>query len=180
MQKIKLLIILFSSFCFGAQAQTDLAVEEHVEELKNSVKFVLSHTYVPKGREVGDGDDLLILPSLGLEYNYKLKPRLTIGGHVEVEIMNYVLEPKNDTVITRDYPIISAVMLQYEVIDGLWFGLGPGYEIERNKNLWVAKFSLEYEFETKNHISFGPQIGLDVKEVGTSSYSFGLNIGKGF
>ncbi|MGB0403267.1 MAG: hypothetical protein ACPGEG_04165 [Salibacteraceae bacterium] len=157
-----------------------LANAQEKEFKRHSAVLVMSHTYVPEGRQSWGSKDLLIIPSIGIDYNFKFNQNWGLGFQYDIEFMNYVLEYEEDTFLTRKNPMILALLAERKVWKELTIGIGGGYEIEKSKNLILLRFTAEYEYETKNDIVFGPNISFDYKDINTTAFAFGLFIGKKF
>lgn len=166
-------------FGFGLIAQTESEKEENFK--RHSLKLLIAHTYIPEGRPVGQGSNLLVAPTWGLDYDFYFTPKWSLGLHYDVEIMNYALEVEHDdTTLLRKNPMVFALVTQYEVWKKLSLGFGGGYELEKNESFWLARVSAEYAIEINEQFELAPNITYDYKENRTSAIGLGLAVGLKF
>jgi hypothetical protein len=67
----------------------------------------------------------------------------------------------------------------FSVAKGLTLYAGPGYELEKHKNLFIARFGGEYSFKLKNNWVLAPGGFYDIKD-GYDAFSISIAFGKLF
>lgn len=84
-----------------------------------------------------------------------------------------------DDEISREIAVIFGVQVGYEVLKGWAILTGPAIELEKNKNLFVIRFSTEYTFELGNDWGLFPNFFYGFKEE-YSAYALGIGLKKIF
>lgn len=149
------------------------------EDFKNfRISPILSHTYIPEA--TSEGRKNIIAPSIGLDLEYWINEKWGIGFHNDMELMNFEIEKDEYIYIEREYPIVLT-------LDGLWkfhkewvLVLGSGIEIEKNKNLFIVRTSLEYEIELAKHWDVSPSLTYDYRSDHFGTWSLGIGFGRRF
>ncbi|AZQ61265.1 hypothetical protein EI427_03220 [Flammeovirga pectinis] len=189
MKLLALFIFLFSSVtCFGQEEEHSTKKMHGREEAHGKLKhhriaLIWAHGYVPKA--IDNKDQTVIIPVIGLDYEYWFSHKFAIGLSNDIELTNYVIENHEGEELEREYSYVGAIMGIFEVAP-LWVvAVGPGVEIEKNQNFFVAKINIEREFPIAG-------VGWDVTpmfsyEVKTSNghgvydaFNLGIGIGKRF
>ncbi|NME67405.1 hypothetical protein [Flammeovirga aprica] len=184
-----LLLSLLSTFSYAQETspQNDKVhkrEEAHGRLKHHRVALMWGHSYVPKG--FSGTNNTLIVPTIGLEYEYWFSHHFALGLSNDLELQNYVIETSHGEEFEREYVYIGALMAFVEFAH-LWVvGIGPGIEIEHNKNFAVIKASIEREFPIvgKGGWDVTPMLSYELKFRGENgSYdaiTFGFAIGKRF
>ncbi len=145
---------------------------------RHSLAFVFSYTHIPEATKEGETEKAIFVPTIGLDYFYKLNEKWILGGVFDVELGRYEVDFKEEE-ISREIAIIMGAVIGYEILPAWAIMTGPGIEIEKNKNLFVLRFSTEYAFELGNDWELFPNFTYDFKKE-YGSYAFGLGIKKRF
>jgi hypothetical protein len=160
-------------------ASVDASTEQETEaELKHHASIVGGVTLIPKGSE-DPGDDYVIAPTLGVEYEYEINPHWSAAAMADVEFKEYFVEIGGGR-LKRENIFILALVAMYEVVPRFLVYLGPGYEIEKNESLFVIRAGVKYEFEFSEGLDITPTIEADFKETEYASVFFGASVGKRF
>ncbi|KXX71966.1 hypothetical protein [Flammeovirga sp. SJP92] len=160
--------------------------EAHGKLKHHRVALLWGHSYVPKGFSGNNQTNTLIVPTIGLEYEYWFSHHFAIGISNDLELQNYVIETRHGEELEREYVYIGALMGFIEFAH-LWvIGIGPGIEIEQHKNFAVFKTSIEREFPIAGEGGWDvtPMLSYELKFRGENgsydAFTFGLAIGKRF
>ena len=171
MIRIICLIVLFVNV-------TVIAQNHHNDFKHYRVSPVLSHTYIPMATI--DGNKTVIIPSLGLDFEYWFTPKWGFGFHNDLELLTFEIEKENQLIVEKEFPVVVT-------LDGLWkfykelvLVFGIGIEFEQNENLFIARTGLEYEIKFGNHWDFAPTIFYDYRSNNFGTWSIGIGIGKRF
>jgi hypothetical protein len=113
-----------------------------------------------------------------LDYFYEFDEKWFLGAAFDVELGKYEVDYKDDE-ITREIAAVFAALVGYEVLPGWALMMGPGMELEKNKNIFVVRFSTEYTFELGNDWGLFPVFTYDFKKE-YSSFELGLGIKRRF
>jgi len=145
------LLLCFSGTLVTAQHQ-ELKLEgstvshaSHPSETHHhKIQIILGHTHISDGRNAQGEKESLILPSWGLNYDYRFNERWQIGFHTDMIIDKFEIELEHDMVIVeRSNPIALALMGGYKTRSPFTFLLGGGIEFETHKNLGFIRFGVE-------------------------------------
>ncbi|MBB3697596.1 hypothetical protein KMW28_05380 [Flammeovirga yaeyamensis] len=192
MKKINL-ISLLAGFMMLVQlpsyAQEHHEAEQHHEKkCRSKVSFYMGYTAIPQAIN----HDALIVPTIGFDYSYRLNKKFSIGIVNDLEMAQYVVEvepatgghhggeAKEAEHLEREFAYVGAVVLYYSPIKGWNIGVGPGLELEKNKNFFVGKVVVEKEFELPGEWEIAPTLQYDIKEQVYDSWSLGVTFGKRF
>ncbi|OHX66369.1 hypothetical protein [Flammeovirga pacifica] len=186
---ISLLILVQLPSYAQHYSSNNTSLEHHKEEKgKSKIAFYMGYTAIPQAIN----HDVLIVPTIGFDYTYRLNNKFSIGLVNDLEMAQYVVEvegnqelhhgeeAKETEVLEREFAYVGAVVLFYSPIEGWNIGIGPGIELEKNKNLMVGKVLLEKEFELPGEWEIAPTLQYDIKEDVYDSWSLGLTFGKRF
>lgn len=123
-----------------AQEHSEHSKTEHnreTEELKpHRVAFFTGNTIVPDGSSKVSG--ALIVPTIGLEYQYFFTHRFAIGIHTDLELMPYVIENEERDLLQREYAVIVALVGVYELGKNWVIFGGPGREFESHESFYQS------------------------------------------
>jgi hypothetical protein len=177
-------IIFFVCFlsiiqCF-AQEEMDKKeeTEEMEQEKRHSLSFVFGYTHIPEATIDGKTEEAVFLPTLGLDYLYEFRKKWFVGAAFDIELGQYEVNFEDDE-ITREIAAVFAGLVGYELLPGWALLAGPGIELEKNKNIFVFRFSTEYTFELGNDWGIYPNFTYDFKKE-FSSYELGIGLKKRF
>ncbi len=172
--RIIFFICLFGPLTSHAQAGS----ENEDSETRHSLAFVVGFTHIPEATKDGKTEESVFVPTLGLDYLYEFDKRWFLGAAFDIELGKYEVDYK-DNEITREIAAIFAALVGYEVLPGWAVLTGPGIEIEKNKNIFVVRFSTEYTFELGNDWGLFPVFTYDFKK-DYGSYELGLGLKRRF
>lgn len=155
------------------------AQEEHDTDFKHfRISPVLSHTYIPMATI--NGDETVIVPTLGLDLEYWFTEKWGFGFHNDLELLTFEIEKDNQLLVEKEFPVVVT-------FDALWkfhkewiFVFGTGIEIEKNENLFIVRTGIEYEIEFGNHWDVAPTVFYDYRSNNFGTWSVGIGIGKRF
>lgn len=168
--------ILFLSCCilYGFSSYAQESEEELESEGKiHKVAMVFGYTHIPAAFEEGEPTKSVFVPTIGLDYFMQFEKGWKIGAVFDLELSNYIVDFNREE-LEREKALVTGILVGYEFANHWSFLLGPGIEIEKNKNLFLLRASAEYEFELSEHWGLFPSVNFDFKE----EYStWSLNIG---
>jgi len=152
--------------------------EEEKQEKRQTLAFVFGYTHIPAATKHGKVEDAVFVPTLGLDYFYAFHEKWAVGAAFDIELGEYEVDYEGDE-ISREIAIVVGAMVGYEVLPGLAIYTGPGIEFEKNKNIFVFRFTTEYTFELGNDWGLFPVFSYDFKKE-YSSYALGVGLKKRF
>jgi hypothetical protein len=173
---IVLTIIIFNSANIFAQEDNENVVFKHFRGA-----FTIGHGYIPQAES--NGPDFLIIPTIGLDFQYWFNSKWGIAIKSDIEITNYIVKKNvnEGNIVIRENPFIIALpVLIRPWENGLSFLIGPGIEIEKVENFSILRLGITYEFEVGKEWDFSPEILYDLKDKNISAFTIAIGIGKRF
>ena len=167
----------------GVTATQEQAPGEHEsgeEDFKrHKIIFMYGTTWVPQGDPHGERPGLMVVPTLGVDYEFWLTHKIALGVLNDFELSSYVVEGHEGEEFEREYAYVLVVAFIYEPIPNLSLFLGPGGEFEKNHNFFVFRVGAEYGIPIRNHWDVGFSVSYDYKDE-YDSVGFGVLFGKRF
>ncbi len=178
--RIIFFICLLSIIPALAQEEREELGETEVseQEKRHTLAFVLGYTHIPEATKDGKVEEAVFVATIGLDYLYEFSEKWFVIGAFDTELGKYEVDFEDDE-ISREIAVVFATLVGYEVIPGWGFVVGPGFEFEKNKNLFVLRFGTDYTFELGNDWGLFPSFTYDFKKE-YSSYALGVGLKKRF
>ena len=130
-------LLLFFLFVGNAFAQ-----EEEGEKFSPQIRVALitANSHVP---EAFEGEKKVpVIPAWGFDVDYFFHPRWSLALQADLKLQSF--EVKNEGVILeRSYPFSLAPVIHYHFRRHWSLYLGPGWEFEKNENLYFLKLGTE-------------------------------------
>ncbi|MGI9546193.1 MAG: hypothetical protein ACR2MM_03070 [Flavobacteriaceae bacterium] len=175
--KIRFILLTFLVLnIFPALAQEEAEVPE--QEYKYQLVLVLGYTHIPEARTEGETTESENLPTIGLDFFYRIHEKWKLGIVLDLELNKYEVDFEGDR-LRRETAFITGIVAGFEILPRWGIIFGPGLEFERNKNLFLLRLGMEYAFELGRSWEILPAINFDFKKE-FNTYSLGLGIGKRF
>ncbi len=181
-----LVSILFLSSMLVAQEHENHNESEHSEiEGKHKLSFYTGFTHVSAAfykHETHEESTGKWIPTLGLDYYYKLCSKWSIGILADMELDNYMIRLENELEEERANVLVTNMVAKYNINHHLGVFAGPGVEFEfseSTKKFAVAKFGIEYEVEIAHGWELAPSLTYDWKEE-YQTFAYGISFGKRF
>lgn len=172
--------ILYLSFSATAQEEQhhNEGESEHESEGGRHVVLVgFGWTYIPGGGDLEDNEaDGFFVPTIGLDYMYKISPRWEIGLMTDLELDHYLIVDKN---LERENAFIATAIGLYHLTHRLSIFAGGGIEIESHENLAIFRAGLDSPFHLKKGWLLLPSFTYDFKE-DYNTWALKLYLGKEF
>ena len=150
--------------------------EEKEVEKRHLITFAFGLTYIPKA-EREENNPGIFVPSVGLDYFYRITHKWEIGTMFDFEIDKYFVPEIQGTGIDREYVFIATIVGAYSILPGWSVFGGRGIETDKHHTLGVIRLGSEYQFKLgKKGWVLGPGFFVDIKE-GYSAWSLGIAIG---
>lgn len=157
-----------------------LYAQEDKEEKENRhyLSITFADTYIPQGSGLDNLDHKgHFVPSIGIDYLYRLKPRIEVGVMMDFELGHYVIPHKED--LERENAFVLCAVATYEILPKWNAFIGGGVELEKHHNLGVFRLGTEYNFDIGEGWSIPLGTFYDIKE-GYDTWSVSVGIGKSF
>lgn len=176
-----IIFLLFSSFSVTRAQESTQELESFNPH--HSLSIVLSHAHVFDGRDIDGKRSTLVLPSWGLDYNYHINPKWSIGLHTDIIIEKFKVEKHLESggsgeVIERSFPIAPALVGTY-TLNHHWKCLfGAGTEIAKEGNFFLNRAAIEYGVELPKRFELVGSITYDIKWGAYDTWVLGIGVNK--
>ena len=148
------------------------------EQTKHRVAFLFGLTHIPRTIENGEMLKSEELPTIGIDYFYILNQKWHIGVVLDLELGKYAVDFDGEN-IPRENALVTGLVAVYRIYKGWSIFTGPGVEFEKNKNIFIIRAGMEYEFELGKNWGLAPAFSYDFKKE-YSAYSLGFALSKRF
>jgi hypothetical protein len=156
--------------------------EEHTneathEEGRHAIFLGFGWTHIPQGGNLEDAEASgFLVPTIGLDYLYKIAPKWEIGTMMDLELDHYLVV---DQELERENAFIATVIGLYRVIPHLSVFAGAGIELEHHENLAIFRVGIDSPFYLKKGWVIVPSFAYDAKK-GYDTWSLKISFGKEF
>ena len=139
--------------------------------------FYTGNTLVSAASTGVQDDGLLIIPTIGLSYEFFFTPRVGLGVTADLELQNYVIEAGEADELERDRNLIITAIVLVEPVERFALFAGAGGEFEKNENFFVVRVGTAYAFRIGRSWELAIEGSYDYKDV-YGSWGLGLVIVK--
>lgn len=153
---------------------------EHITCKRHNISLLWGNTLVPAAKTVEGENSVILFPSWGINYEYKIKHNYGLALMNEFEMQSYAVEHDAHAEIEREYPIITSIVFVYEPVRHLALFAGPGIEFEKTHNFSIIKAGAAVTFALPKYYGIALEISYERKNKTYDAWTFGLLIGKGF
>jgi len=171
-----LIAFVFLTAVFRSNAQ-----EEKKEEFKrHKIMLVLGHAMTPEGINVNGKKTVLFLPSWGLDYDYSLNEKWSVGLHTDMIIENFVYENPEEILQQRTTPIAIVATASYAVGGHFTIVAGAGGEFAEEENLTVVRIGIDYGWEIGENWEIAANYMFDFKLDAYNTGVLGVGLARKF
>lgn len=171
--------LIFLGFYFFSNLvwAQELEEETHEEEFSPQVRvaLIMGNAHVPQALE-GD-KKVAVIPSWGFDVDYFFNPRWSVALQADIKLQSFEVENEG-ALLERSYPISFAPVLHYHFKRHWSLYAGPGWEYERNENLFFWKLGTEYSFEITEDFEIALNLSYENKQEIYDSWNFGIAFNK--
>jgi len=169
---------LFLLFCL---VSSNLRLSAQEEEFKHhKIMVVLGHAMTPEGVNVDGKKTFLFLPSWGLDYDYSLNEKWSIGLHTDFIIENFEYEGPDEIIRERSTPLAVVISGGYKITEHFTAILGAGAELAKEENLGVVRVGVDYGWEVGKNWEVAVNYMIDFKIDAYNTGVFGVGIARSF
>jgi len=141
---------------------------------------VLGHAMTPEGVNVDGKKTFLFLPSWGLDYDYRLNEKWSIGLHTDFIIENFEYEGPDEIIRERSTPLAVVISGGYKITEHFTAILGAGAELAKEENLGVVRVGVDYSWEVGKNWEVAVNYMIDFKIDAYNTGVFGVGIARSF
>ncbi len=175
------ILTLGISINLNAQEETEHNEKSTEHSFKRHSIFLLwGDTFVPAAKTAEGENSVVLFPSWGVNYEYKIKHNYGVALMSEFEMQSYAIEHDEHAEIDREYPIIVSAVFVYEPVKHLALFAGPGIEFEKTQNFSIIKAGVAATFTLPKHYGIAFEFSYERKNKTYDAWTFGILVGKGF
>ncbi len=175
---IILTVFVFSNGLFAQE--TDHQNEHNHTYNYHKLTGMLGYAFIDNSFS-NQSNDILIVPAIGLNYDYIFKSGWGLGVHSDMLLQQFKAESHgNKTEIIRENPIALLGLLLFKPNHSWTLSVGYGTEFEKHENLQLLRVGLEYGMELPKNWELGFSLEFDYKPNAYNSLLFGINFVKLF
>ncbi len=169
---ILLFLLTWASPSF-AQEEEKEGPELHRKQIRAAIMMANSH--VPNAYE---GDTKVdVSPTWGFDVDYFFHKRWSVALQGDIKIQKFEVDFEGGT-LERSYPIALAGVIHYHAMRHWSFYVGPGYELDKNENLFLVKLGTEYSFEISEDFEIALNLAIENKDNVYDTWTFGVAFNK--
>jgi hypothetical protein len=136
----------------------------------------LGHTIIA----VEEGAAARVIGAYGLDLEYWPDASWGIGLHNDLEMESFVVVEDGQEDLERRRPIVSTLDLLVKPWKNLVLVVGPGIEMDPERNLGLLRLGLEYEIPLPHHWDFSPVLIYDSRFKAFDTWGVGVAAGYSF
>lgn len=153
------------------------AQESGEEAFKPRIRgaVMMANAHVPEA--TNDGRQVVIIPAWGVDLDYFFHRRWSVAFQGDIKLQRFEVEEEGVR-LERSYPVSLAAVVHYHALRHWSFYAGPGYEFEKNENLFLFKLGTEYSFEISEDFEIALNLIYENKEEVYDAWTFGIAFNK--
>ncbi|WP_422358515.1 hypothetical protein [Reichenbachiella sp.] len=177
MRLIKILLIILATIF----SQSIYAQEAERGEFKNhKLSLIIGHAYVPAGVNILREKVWTVLPSWGLDYDFRFNEKWGLGIHTDLVVESFEYEGNEKIVFERTRPFSAVLVGSRKFGKHLTLMAGGGIEYAKEENLKLVRIGFDYGWELPNEWELSASLMSDFKIDAYNSWVIGLGVGKLF
>ena len=176
---IFLIFLVPYSHAQHAEESHDDQEAEHAGH-RHRVTLVMANSFL-KSHAEESANSILIVPTFGLNYDFFFHQKWGVGLHSDIVLQQFKLEAHDghETLI-RENPVAVCAVGLYKPLPSLTLIAGYGIEFEKNENIQLLRFGVEYGFHLPGNWELGFALEFDRKINTYNSWVFGVGFSKLF
>lgn len=173
MKRINALILMLVSFGLHAQ-------ESEQAFRRNKLALIIGHAHVPAGIDLEGKKAWTVLPSWGLDYDFRFNEKWSLGLHTDMVVESFEYEGEDEILYERTRPFLAVLSGGRRLGEHVTLLVGGGIELAKEENLKVVRVGLDYGWELPNEWEIGASLMSDFKIDAYNSWVLGLGVAKVF
>ncbi|MFY1047564.1 hypothetical protein [Chryseobacterium sp. GP-SGM7] len=168
---------------FFANGQDISMNDDDDEDFKKKigVSTVMGHAIIKNNKK---NKKNFSAPTLGINLNYWITQKWSLGLHSDLIFENFVIEENNGSreksYLEREYPLSINAVVIYKPLKSLGIMGGAGKEFSKSKNLTMIVVGLEYFYELSKKWEIGLSVTYEMKLKSYDTLMIGLGITRFF
>lgn len=175
-------VVIFTGF--HGQAQEMEAYESHESSEAHFVSgarftAIMGYSFIDNSF-VSDSNDVLMVPTVGLNFDYYLSEKWGLGIHSDIILQQFKAEIHNEhEEIMRENPIGLCAVGLFKPHEKWAVLLGYGIEIEKHQNLQLIRIGSEYGVSLPKNWELAFCLDYDYKINNYGTLMFGIGFSRG-
>lgn len=172
-----LFAVFLFSFSFLTCAFGQEKENEYEEEFSPQIRVALitANSHVPQAFE-GEKKNTII-PAWGFDVDYFFLPRWSVALQADLKLQSFDVENEG-VILERSYPFSLAPVIHYHFKKHWSLYAGPGWEFEKNENLYFWKLGTEYSIEISETFEIALNLAYENKQEIYDSWTLGIAFNK--
>lgn len=180
--KKTVLIFVLQLLVFQVFAQHEHADDHEIAQKApfHKITFVTANSIITNN-VTQNSDGIFVIPTFGINYDYFFSHKWGIGLHNDIVLQQFKVERHHeDRELIRQNPVAICPIISFKPHHRWTLLGGYGVELEKNENIALFRFGIEYGIELKDNWELGFGLEYDHKFSAYSSFMFGVGFSKIF
>ena len=180
-KKISKIFLCFLIFHFlGQQGFSKYQEPDFHDAPYHKITLVMANSFLTNSIPE-NSNTLLIVPTLGFNYNYWFHRKWGIGLHNDVLLQQFKVERHDDKrELVRENPVAMCTIISFKPHYRWTLMGGYGIELEHNENINLFRFGIEYGIPIRDNWELEFNLEYDHKIKAYSSFMAGVAFSKIF
>ncbi|UXP31789.1 hypothetical protein N6H18_15685 [Reichenbachiella agarivorans] len=171
------LSLLCMHLCWGQNEEKESSEEKFKH---HKIMVVMGHTHVPAGIDNNGKKEWLVLGSWGIDYDYRITSKWSIGLHSDLVLENFEYDDEEGATLQRSRPLASTITVSRKFGEHFSVMLGGGGEFAKEENLTLFRVGLDYGWELPGEWEIAASLMSDFKINAYNSWVLGIGVGRSF
>jgi hypothetical protein len=172
-KSVLVILFIFSHLISVGQENTH---SQHIPPHK--ITFVLGYSFIDNSFSTST-DDILIVPTFGLNYDYFFTSKWGAGLHTDIILQQFAVEKHDGTeILIRENPVAICGIIIFKPTHHWSIIGGYGVEYENHDSFQIIRIGLEYEVPIQNNWEINFTSEYDIKYSAYSSLVIGVGFAK--
>ncbi|MFD2201043.1 hypothetical protein [Shivajiella indica] len=137
--------------------------------------IMMGNSHVPKAF---DGEkNILVIPTWGFDLDYYFHPSWSFAFQSDIKLQSFEVKEEG-ALLERSFPFSTILVGHYHFKRHWSVYAGPGYEFEKNENLFLWRIGTEYSFEISENFEIALNFIYENKQNIYDTWMFGVAFNK--
>lgn len=167
----------------GLLIVTSVSAQEKKEQKEgmkgtHQLSLMISHSHIFEGVNDEGEKKWLVMPSWGLDYNYWLANKWSVGIHADIIVEDFKVEKEGESseILQRSTPFCAVGAAQFKPGKHSVFILALGGEFAKEGNYFVTRAGYEYGWELPHNWELSAGLTYDFKWNAYDTWTLGLSV----
>ena len=176
-------LLIISGLALAAQDHEHAPGDGHPNDTEHNrsghkITLVMAYSVIDNSF-AAETNDILLVPTFGLNYDFFINARWGIGLHTDIMLQQYKVEKHGGhEEILRENPVAICGMAVFKPHHRWILMAGYGVEVEKHESFQMIRSGVEYGIPLPKHWELGFTLEFDYKINTYSSLMFGVGFNK--